>query len=158
TLFYLGEFAPARTHLEKGIALYDPQQYRSNVFRYGHDVGIACLCHMSGVLWCLGAPDDALRRGHETLTCARDLSHSPSLAFALAYTAMLHQFRREGSTVREHVEAVMTLSTEQGFPFWFAMATVLQGWVLVAQGEGEEGIAQMRQGLSAYQAVGSTLV
>jgi predicted ATPase len=109
-------------------------------------------------LWCLGAPDDALQREHETLIFARELSHPPSLAFALVYTAMLHQFRREGRTVQEHVEAVLTLSTEHGFPFWFAMATILQGWVLAAQGEAEAGIAQMRQGLSAYQAVGSALV
>ena len=37
------------------------------------------------------------------------------------------------------------------------MATILQGWVLAEQGEGEAGIAQMRQGLSAYHAVGSEL-
>jgi predicted ATPase len=158
TLFYLGEFAPARAHLDKGIALYDPQQHRSHVFRYGHDGGVACLCHVIEVLWCLGAPDDALQRGHETLTFARELSHSPSLAFALFYTAMLHQFRREAPTVQEQIEAVITLSTEQGFPFWLAMATILQGWVLAVQGEGEEGIAQMRQGLSAYQAVGSAFL
>ena len=38
------------------------------------------------------------------------------------------------------------------------MATLLQGWVLAEQGEGEAGIAQMHQGLSAYQAVGSALL
>ena len=35
TLFWLGEFAPARAHLEQGIALYDPQQHRSLAFLYG---------------------------------------------------------------------------------------------------------------------------
>ena len=30
TLFWLGELAPARAHLEQGIALYDPQQHRSH--------------------------------------------------------------------------------------------------------------------------------
>src|SRR5215470_14477301 len=29
TLFFLGEFAQAREHLEEGIALYDPEQFRS---------------------------------------------------------------------------------------------------------------------------------
>jgi predicted ATPase len=156
-LFYLGEFAPARTHLEQAIALYDPQQHHSHVFRYGHDAGVACLCHVSEALWCLGAPDEALQRGHEALTFAQDLSHPLSLAFALFFTAMLHQLRREGSAVQERVEAVITLSTEQGFSSWLAVATILQGWVLAQQGEGEAGIAQMRQGLSAYQAVGSEL-
>jgi predicted ATPase len=31
---------------------------------------------------------------------------------------------------------------------------ILRGWALVTQGEGAEGIAQMRQGLAAYQAMG----
>jgi TOMM system kinase/cyclase fusion protein len=157
TLFDLGEFVPARAHLDQAIALYDPQQHRSNVFRYGHDARVACLCHVSKALWCLGAPDDALQRGHEALTFAWELSHPQSLAFALFFTAMLHQFRRERPAVQERVEALMALSTEQGFPYWLAMATILQGWVLAEQGEGEAGIAQMRQGLSAYHAVGSEL-
>jgi len=157
TLFYLGEFAPARAHLEQAIALYDPQQHRSHVFRYGHDAGVACLCHVSEALWCLGTPDEALQRGHAALTFARELSHSQSLAFALFFTAMLHQFRREGPAVQERVEAGITLSTEQGFPYWLAVATILQGWVLAEQGEEEAGVAQIHQGLSAYQAVGSEL-
>jgi predicted ATPase len=35
TLFYLGEVAPARVHLEQGIALYDPQQHRFHTSLYG---------------------------------------------------------------------------------------------------------------------------
>jgi predicted ATPase len=99
----------------------------------------------------------ALQRGHEALTFARQLAHPQSLAGTLFVTAMLHQFRREGSAVQEWVEATITLSTEQGFPYWLAGATILQGWVLAEQGEEEAGIAQMRQGLSSYQAMGSEL-
>ena len=40
----------------------------------------------------------------------------------------------------------MALATEQGFPLWLACGTILRGWALAAQGQGEEGIAQMRQG------------
>jgi DNA-binding winged helix-turn-helix (wHTH) protein/class 3 adenylate cyclase/tetratricopeptide (TPR) repeat protein len=34
-----GAFAQARAHAEQGIALYDPQQHRMQVFRYGSDSG-----------------------------------------------------------------------------------------------------------------------
>ena len=33
-LFYLGEFVSAREHFEQGVALYDPQQHRSDAFLY----------------------------------------------------------------------------------------------------------------------------
>jgi len=49
----------------------------------------------------------------------------------------------------------MTLSREQGFPLWLALGTFWRGRALVEQGQGEEGIAQMHQGLAAYQATGA---
>ena len=49
----------------------------------------------------------------------------------------------------------MTLSTEQGFPLWVTLGTMLRGWALAEQGQAEEGLAQMRQGLVAYQATGA---
>ena len=51
----------------------------------------------------------------------------------------------------------MTLSTEQGFPYWLAIETIVQGWTLAEQGQVEEGIAQMHQGLAAYRATGAEL-
>jgi predicted ATPase len=52
----------------------------------------------------------------------------------------------------------MALAHEQGFPFWLAMGTVWRGRALVEQGQAGEGIAQMRQGLTAHQATGAELV
>ena len=71
---------------------------------------------------------------------------------------MLHQCRREAHVSQERAEAAIALSTEQGFPTWLANSTVLRGWALAAQGQGEEGIAQLRQGLAAHQATGEEIV
>src|SRR6266436_1960768 len=35
---------------------------------------------------------------------------------------------------------------------------MLRGWALAAQGQAEEGIAQIRQGLTTYQATGAELI
>jgi len=35
TLFFLGEVAQSQAHLERAIAIYDPQQHRSHAFLYG---------------------------------------------------------------------------------------------------------------------------
>jgi predicted ATPase len=48
----------------------------------------------------------------------------------------------------------VTLCTEQGVPFWLAEGTILRGWALAEQGNREEGIVQIRQGLAAYRATG----
>jgi len=88
---------------------------------------------------------------------ARTLADPSSLALALFGAASFHQVRREGQETQEQAEALLRLSTEQGFPFWVAWGTILQGWALAEQGQGEEGIAQMRHGLTASQATGTEL-
>jgi predicted ATPase len=51
----------------------------------------------------------------------------------------------------------VTLSTEQGFTHWVALGTSLRGWALALQGQGEEGMAQVRQGMAAWQATGAVI-
>jgi predicted ATPase len=69
--------------------------------------------------------------------------------------AALHQLRREVPAVQERAEAAMKLSTEQGFAVQLAIGTILGGWALAEQGQREEGIAQICQGLAAYRATGT---
>jgi predicted ATPase len=47
-------------------------------------------------------------------------------------------------------EALVRLSAEQGLPTYWAGGSVLRGWALAEGGHAEEGIAQVRQGLSAW--------
>ncbi|MBI3303933.1 MAG: hypothetical protein HYZ72_17850, partial [Deltaproteobacteria bacterium] len=106
-------------------------------------------------LWYLGYPDQGLKRSYEAVAVAEELSHPLSLTEALWFTASVHCLRREGQIAREQVEAAMTLATEQGFPTWLAFGAIVRGWVLAEQGQEEEGIRQMRQGMAAMQATGS---
>jgi predicted ATPase len=113
------------------------------------------LSYTALVLWFLGHLDQAVKRVQEGLTLAQELSNPPSLAFARACAAWLHQFRREGQLTQEWAEALLALSTEQGFSDWLAMGTMLRGWALAEQGQPEEGITQLGQGLAAYRATGA---
>jgi predicted ATPase len=156
-LYCLGEFALAREHLEQSIVRYDPQQHRSHARVYGADPGVFCLSWTTHALWSLGYPDQALKRSQETLALAHEWSHPFSLALALDYATILHQFRRERQTVQERAAAAIALCTEQGFAYYLAWGTVMQGWALAEQGQGEEGIAQMRQSLAALRTTGAEL-
>ena len=157
TLYWCGEFATARAHFAQGMARYDPQQHHTHAFRYGLDPGVTCLTYMALALWGLGYPDQAYRRGEESLALARQLAHPVSLTFALTFTAMLHQFRREASAAQACIEADIAIATEQGFRQWIQMDTFLHGWALAQQGNMEEGIAEMRQGMAAWRAMGADL-
>jgi predicted ATPase/class 3 adenylate cyclase len=154
-LWSLGELHEARTHLEQGIALYDPQQHRSLLFHHGRDPGVISRYMASLVLWALGYPSQALQKSHEAIALAQELSHAYSLARALSSATLLQQFLRERQSVQEQAKAMIALATEQGFAQSLAEGTILRGWALVEQGQGETGIAQMRQGIAALQTTGA---
>jgi predicted ATPase len=157
TLLWLGELVPAQAYLEQGIALYDPQQHHALAFQYGQDPGVGLRNFAAHVLWYLGYPDQALRIMQEALSLARELAHPFSLSFALDNTAWLHLYRREGRQCQEWAEADMTLVCEQGFAFFLALGTIMHGWALAEQGQREEGMGQMRQGLHAHGVTGAVL-
>ena len=71
---------------------------------------------------------------------------------------MVSQLRRDVPAVHEHAEAAVALSTAQGFTQWAAQGTSLRGWALAMQGQGEEGMAQVRQGITAWRATGAALI
>ncbi len=144
-LYFIGELALTRAHGEQGIALYDPEQHRAHAFQYGFDPGVHCRFFTAHALWLLGYPDQALQRSHETLTIAKKLAHPQSLAMALYMAAVLHHSRREWHLLKERAEAEAALSTEQGLPLWLAWGLIFGGRVLVEQGQGEAGMAQMRR-------------
>ena len=157
TWLWLGALPAARSHHEEGIARYTPDQRGAPAFRIGHDLGVGCRVGAAMALWLLGYPDQALVCLHDALALVHELSHPFSLAFARSYAAMVFQFRRDMSAVHEHAEAAAALSTEQSFPYWAAMGTSFRGWALAMQGQGEEGVVQVRQGIAAWQATGATL-
>jgi class 3 adenylate cyclase/predicted ATPase len=157
TLFWMGAVAAAQTHFAQGIALYDPQQHRASAFRYGEDTGVICRSYAAWTLWHLGYPDQGLAQSQEALRLAQQRGHPFSLSFVLSYTAQFHQYRHEVRFTHEHAEPAISLATDQGFPHWMAISAMLRGWALVHQGQAQEGMAQITQGLMTYRTKGSEL-
>jgi predicted ATPase len=121
---------------------------------YAFDPRLQCLTYLSRVLWSLGYPDQALQRSHEACRLAWELTRPQGLAQVLYYATTIHQLRREAHAVSEQAEALITLATAQGFSVYEATGRFLRGWALVAQGQGETGVVQMRQGLTDVLATG----
>lgn len=157
TSFFQGELGTAHAHQEQALGLYDPEQHHTHAFVYGLDPGIRGLSLSAWTLSYLGYPDRANERSQQALALARKMSHPFSLALALNVAAALHQLRQESQLAQECAEAVITLSTEQGFPFYRAWGTIVKGWARAEQGSVEEGIAQITEGLAAYEATGAEL-
>jgi class 3 adenylate cyclase/predicted ATPase len=154
-LFYLGEFAQARHHLEQGLARYEAEQHHGHALLYGQDPGLGCLNYLAIVLWLLGYPEQAQERSRQALA----LAHQRADPFSLSVTRyQAARFHREPQAVREHIEASLALAREQGFALFEAMGTNLHGWSLTEPSQAEARLAQMHQGLAALKRTGSGLL
>lgn len=157
TLFYLGDYAAARMHVEQGIALIDPMTQRPQAFHHGEAPAVACFVYAALTLWCLGYPAQAVQRAQDALTLAQELAHPYSLAVVRHLVATLHYRRREAPAAQVQADTLLTLATAQGFPLFMGWGAVWRGWALAMQSQCETGLAQLRQGMEAVLATGQAL-
>ena len=118
---------------------------------------MALLSLIAATLWSLGYPDQARQRLEESLALAEGLSHPFSLAFALTYACSIQSVGQEWQRVRDRAEEMIKLSNEQGFSYFLAHGIGMQGRALAEQGQLEEGIAQIEQGLAFFRTTGTEL-
>ncbi len=159
--FYRGEFAEALDHLERGIALYDPDEHspdRLRAFRVDQDPGVSCLVHSALTLWVLGHPARAAARA-ERGAGAGALAPAPAqprLRVSLrrrvppvppgppGHAGAGRQRPRAGDGARPRL-----LPRGRGHPARLAARA--------SEGHAEEGLAQMRQGIAASRQFGADL-
>ncbi|MCZ6858574.1 MAG: AAA family ATPase [Gemmatimonadetes bacterium] len=148
TRFNLGELASCREHIEQGIALYDQRKHHSHATRYGgHDPAVCGRAFTAQILWLLGYPDQALACADQAVSLARKLDHAVSLAHALDFALVLDQYRRDATAALARAEAMISFSTEEGFPHYLARGIFVRGWALTMLGDKPAaGIEEMRKG------------
>lgn len=156
-LFWLGEFTLAQAHMEQSIALYDSHRHSSRFFLSLQEPKMHCLAYTAWALWFLGYPNQAIERMSEALTLAQELPHSYSQVWALIPFAELYQHRHEAQLTLERAEASIRLATDLGFPSALVMGKIMRCWALAVQGQGEEGIVQIREGINAWHTMGVEL-
>ena len=155
SFLWSGEPASACTHLEQGFLLYDAHVRPVQVQPYETDLGVFSGTDLALALWYCGYPDRALQTSREALSLAHKLSHPPSLVLALLWTAFFQQLcHNDPQTIRDQTEAAIPLTLEHGLPDHLAVATMLHGWALAAQGQVKEGINEIRQSLAPGRVFG----
>lgn len=160
TLLWIGEFAHAREHLQKALALHNPEHHKALAFQYGTDPRTVCLLYETLALWVLGYPEQALHKSGEALARAEEgvHQHSLSLAAALNWTSLLHQLRREAAVTSERAAAGIALAQQCGFPDWEMIGTIFRDWAVAAQSDNEASVEQLQKVIAAWGATGAELL
>ena len=156
--FFLGELEQAREHLERVLALYDPERHSSHAFIYGDDPAMSARSDLAQVLWLLGYLDQSLRYSEENLAILRSLvKHPYSVAFGLDLAAFVRQYLGDPRRLapwsrRPWCSRRRTASCSSAR--WPPCSKAGRS---PKRASSTEGMAQMRHGLAAQLATGAEL-
>jgi predicted ATPase len=150
-----GKLEAARRHLERALALYDPDVHRTPAFVYAFDPKVVCLDYLARTLFPLGFVEEAHRRNDEAVAEARRIAHYNSLALPLFFGGTLRQMAGCRNDVEVRADELIRLAEEARFRFWLAGGTILRGWAAAEAGDIEGGVQAMQDGLAEWQATGA---
>ena len=158
TLYWCGDFSRALEHLEQGIALYRLNEHRGLAHQHaGYDPCVACCIFSACALWYLGYPDRAARRIEEGTVLARELSQAFSVSLAVEFGAVIHHLRGEIALTKACAAVNVSLSTEQANVFLLGCGMVEEGWAMVHEGQHDEGLGRIVQGMDVCRDSGAIL-
>jgi class 3 adenylate cyclase/predicted ATPase len=157
SLVMRGEFEGALAHLDRAVALYQPDQHRLLAARFSQDIGMSSLSFRSWTLWHLGRPAAALADVEQLLEQARDLGQVPTLIYALFHGAVPEILCGRQAEAEDHVGELMSLVERHGLSFWKSLGLFLQGWCETENGRAADAVRSLHVGFSTYASTGSTL-
>jgi class 3 adenylate cyclase/tetratricopeptide (TPR) repeat protein len=157
TLFAQGKFRPAHVALQHSLKLSDRIKPDAYLDLSAQEPSVHVRLYDAIVVWMLGFPDQARRLCEEARIHA-DASRYPfSDAMARTISLRVYQLRGETGLVEDYATQAIALCQEHEFAHYLAMALILRGWARAKQGNFEEGLAEMQQGLEKERATGAVL-
>jgi class 3 adenylate cyclase/predicted ATPase/RNA polymerase subunit RPABC4/transcription elongation factor Spt4 len=161
TMFYVGDdVQEAVAHLERvtgsDVLLASRHRFIDELLDVT-DPWITCHAYQAWALWLRGRSEEARRMSDRAMELAGELGHPFTRVLTLAFDAWLCQFEGDVEATRWRAADALALASEQGFGFWIGWAEMMHGWAHAAGGRHETGVAEMRQGLEHWHAVGSEL-
>jgi predicted ATPase/DNA-binding winged helix-turn-helix (wHTH) protein len=161
TAYYLGEFAVARAHLEQGLTPYTPEERFQAVLQplqglMGNPMAL-CLSYTAAVLELLGYPEQALQQSQDLVHRCQHVAHPYTVVYMLLSAGWLRQRCRDVRATQALAETIIALAAKEGFITRGAAARIMRGWALAMQGQSAEGITQLHEAMTAYQAAGGRI-
>jgi predicted ATPase len=105
----------------------------------------------------MGYPEQVQKKTEEGFLLAQGSGHPYSTIWALITCAMTHCTFREFPQTQKWAEEAIALSSALGCEQELGWSTMLRGWSLAQQGNSEEGIAQIQEGLMRFRSTGARL-
>ncbi len=152
-----GALEDAQAHLSEALLLYDPERDRDAKFRFGADTGAAAACYLAQTRWYLGEVDHAIELVEESRRRAGESGHPPTLALIYHLAGMFEMQRGNAAAALRVSEALLELTEEHQMALYHGHGSVHASWARAQLGEGETGVANLVQAITAYTDLGANL-
>ena len=150
TCWFAGEYAQARDHLERALALFRPGRDDDLAFRFGQDQGVSAMAFFALVLWPLGEVDRAASLLSRMLARIASLTHGNTIALghmlAAQFALML------GGPMRGNTNSLelARIASAHDLPQFRAFGMFFNGWARV-ESDLLGGLDGMRRGVDSLR-------
>jgi class 3 adenylate cyclase/predicted ATPase len=146
TRWFAGEYAEARDHLERALALFNPGRDDDLAFRFGQDAGVAAMSWLASSTWVMGEVARAIALADQMIARIAGMTHVGTLAFARLFAAMFGIMCGDSSRAAPNAAELVRLTREHDLTMHRAFAVFLEGWARTVSGPPEDGLENMRRG------------
>ena len=146
THWFAGEYAEAKDHLERALALFKPSRDDDLAFRFGHDPGVGAMLYLAIAIWPMGELSRSLSLVESARRRIAAIAHAGTKAYAAMHAAMFELMRGDVARLRANATELARLAAEHDLSLWRAFGVLLEGWLSAQKGEVEAGLAGMRRG------------
>jgi predicted ATPase len=157
SLFWTGEIAEGRKHLDQAVTLYQPREHRPFATRFGHDPGVAGLINRAFALWSLGYPEAALEDADNALKNAREIDQAATLMYALSNATWTQIYCGSYETAIALVQELLPLAKEKHAAYWTAFGLINQGYLWALTGSLSNGVSTLASGIAAWRSTGANI-
>src|SRR3984957_10117796 len=152
TCWFAGEYAQARDHLERALALFQPGRDDDLAFRFGQDPGVVAMTLLAMVSWPLGEVGRAISLIDRMQARMAGVTHVGTLALGRMQTAVFELMRGDHSRARTNVSELPRIVREHDLPLFRAFEEFLEGWAPADAGSSAGGLDSMRRGADSLRA------
>ncbi len=151
-----GNYVIGKDYLEKVREFYDPQEHHRTMLLYhGVDAGTGALAYEALCLWCLGYPDQGIKRSTESISIAKQLGHPFSIADAMCYGGcMFNAMLLDGDELYRIATELVSVADQERLSLsgWLGMGKSYLGEAQIILGQTQSAIETIREGIDIFQA------
>ena len=153
--FWQGKFRLSQGNAEEGLDLYDLDTHHTkHTVSYGEDPSGIMFCYSGITTWLLGEPE----KSEEIVTHVKEnlenYTHLFSRGFLMNGIAWHYMHRLMAEETLLWGEKLKKLATKEEYPPWLALAKTHVGWATAVLESLEEGVEELLEGISEWNASG----